>query len=625
MSDLGPAFVAPLGAAAAAAAAAAAPPPTPTVVPRATLDNVVALVTGAASISFARKAVVVACVSAIHEAVPLQSGISELRPLVQEVLACHLLEEIDAGWATGLTPNAAAAAGAAGRGQLVNAVYTSADAVELSSANFLVFETILTSTDEQRRAAVAKMGPMLRKRTKSLPNLGGGGSLEIPTEVTAALDRAEADAGRLVSTTLAQRDLKDTTVQAVLAQLDRGARAGDPVKQYEFAVSNSLVVRLLTMVSIKDSIKDAGAAEVRSMTAALHQRLQQRLISYRIHISKCKGLIKAMVSFSSDSKGGVFFVDSIHELLGTRANGVLAKLVGGSFAELQRLFDRAFELLAIMLPDVFTPDAVGKFHTWMWDFDRDCPLPQPQRSAVFRDKVWGRMFYSISELVQLCFKDESRTSSLPQFAPFLDVAGSPIVAGTPPRLAEAYRAVHGLYSRALMGEAQAGLKYPGFKPHGSGKPLYICGGFMEGGGGAAAGPAETQIDYVCTSCHRSESAAGPTSTPPPASTRMSPDLVVCCAALCGPHVCLAWTGLAPWITHPCGGTGLHWLGVCWAQSSLANGRISLHPERTRSKLRLLARAASARTRAEHRSLSLRRWTSLPPWKSSASRASPRAT
>ena len=140
-----------------------------------------------------------ACVSVVHEAVPLQTAPSEVRPLVQEVLACHLLEEIDPGWAAGKVVAAgasAAAAGAVGACQIANDTYASQDAVELAPANYPVFSAILMTSDEQRASAVGKMAGMLRKRAQSLPNLAGG-TLEILTDVTAALDWAEAEAGRL--------------------------------------------------------------------------------------------------------------------------------------------------------------------------------------------------------------------------------------------------------------------------------------------------------------------------------------------------------------------------------------------------------------------------------------------
>ena len=117
----------------------------------------------------------------------------------------------------------------------------------------------MISADDQRRAAVAAMGPIIRKRAKSVPNVHAS-ALELPTEISAALDRSETEAGRLVSSTLVKQDLLDPTVVAVLAQLGDGACAGDPAAQYAFGVSNSFVVQLLTMVSIKETIKDSGAA-----------------------------------------------------------------------------------------------------------------------------------------------------------------------------------------------------------------------------------------------------------------------------------------------------------------------------------------------------------------------------
>ena len=166
----------------------------------------------------ARKAVVVACVAAVHEAVeavPLQVNLADMWPLAQEVLACHLLEIIDPRWTLGSTPPTAAAVGggAIGPAQIANSSYGSTDAVELAAANFNVFQTIMVSTDEQRLAAVEKMGPMIRKRAKSVPQISTR-ALELPTEVSAALDQVETEAGRLVSTPLVQRDLKDPTVQA---------------------------------------------------------------------------------------------------------------------------------------------------------------------------------------------------------------------------------------------------------------------------------------------------------------------------------------------------------------------------------------------------------------------------
>ena len=125
-------------------------------------------------------------------------------------------------------------------------------------------------------------------------------------------------AGRLVSSALVREDLKDPTVQAVLAQMSDGACAADPASQFAFACTHSLVVRLLALVSIKDSVREDGAAPIRLLAQGLKQRLQQHLITFWVDVSKVDRYIKSMVSFSKDNKGGVFFVDSLHVLLGTR-------------------------------------------------------------------------------------------------------------------------------------------------------------------------------------------------------------------------------------------------------------------------------------------------------------------
>ena len=59
-----------------------------------------------------------------------------------------------------------------------------------------------------------------------------------------------------------------------IQQLDKGSRKNRLDAQYHWAVTQSLVIRLLVMVSIKKTVIDAGAAEIRAMAAGLHQRLQ---------------------------------------------------------------------------------------------------------------------------------------------------------------------------------------------------------------------------------------------------------------------------------------------------------------------------------------------------------------
>ena len=108
----------------------------------------------------------------------------------------------------------------------------------------------------------------------------------------------------------------------------------------------------------------------------------------------------------------IFFVDSLHVLLGTWVGGAHERLVPGSFLELQGLFARAFVLLREIMPDVFAAPVEAKFMKWMWAFSRGCQLPQPAHAATFRDKVWGQMLLSFSALTQLCFSDASRQSPL---------------------------------------------------------------------------------------------------------------------------------------------------------------------------------------------------------------------
>ena len=94
----------------------------------------------AASRAHACKAVITACVAAVHEAVPLQGGLADMWPLAQEVLACQLLEAIDPGWIAGATAPAGSYAGAPGALQIANMTYASLDVVELAPSNFPFFQ-----------------------------------------------------------------------------------------------------------------------------------------------------------------------------------------------------------------------------------------------------------------------------------------------------------------------------------------------------------------------------------------------------------------------------------------------------------------------------------------------------
>ena len=309
----------------------------------------------------------------------------------------------------------------------------------------------------------------------------------------------------MVSSLLVERDLGSQRVQDTLSE---SLRRGTDENVYHYATQMSLVLRVMTLVTIKATLRVPGADAVRALTSKMHQRVHTYLVgTCNIEPEKAKKYRERIVRFATVGKDGLFMVESVHVLLGERPSGDPIVLVAGSFPELERLFTRALTVLSIVLPDIFHETVRAAFLKWMWKFERESSLKPLQRAETFRDKLWGRMMFAYANMVQRVLTDDSRRSIWPCFHPFLAVAGSALDASVPGEYAGAYQNIHQAYSHGIQGDPKAGFTYDGYKPGGSTVKIPSVTY------GASAAAAAEKIAYVCARCGK-KTVRGK-KTPPP--------------------------------------------------------------------------------------------------------------
>ena len=167
----------------------------------------------------------------------------------------------------------------------------------------------------------------------------------------------------MVSSLLVERDLGSQRVQDTLSE---SLRRGTDENVYHYATQMSLVLRVMTLVTIKATLRVPGADAVRALTSKMHQRVHTYLVgTCNIEPEKAKKYRERIVRFATVGKDGLFMVESVHVLLGERPSGDPIVLVAGSFPELERLFTQALTVLSIVLPDIFHETVRAAFLKWM--------------------------------------------------------------------------------------------------------------------------------------------------------------------------------------------------------------------------------------------------------------------
>ena len=107
--------------------------------------------------------------------------------------------------------------------------------------------------------------------------------------------------------------------QRVQDTLGESARRRTDENVYHYATQMSLVLRVMTLVTIKATLRVPSADAVRSLTSKMHQRVHTYLVSKcNIEPEKAKQYRERIVRFATVGKDGLFMVESVHVLLGER-------------------------------------------------------------------------------------------------------------------------------------------------------------------------------------------------------------------------------------------------------------------------------------------------------------------